>query len=291
MAEDLYARVTQTIITQLEAGVIPWTTPWQVVNKKGIAYVPMNVATGHHYSGINALLLWAAALERGYRSHSWMTMRQANMLGAFVRKGEHGCPILYTNWVEDVDQKTGNAIKKAFAKRFTAFHVEQLENLPQDYLIPSEPPPSDGVYDEALRLITDCGMEIRYDGTKAYYTPSVDRVTLPPYSWFESPEEFYGVAFHEIIHATGHPSRLNRDLSKRFGTSGYAFEELVAELGSAFLCAHAGIAARHRSASYVENWLTVMKDDKRAVFNAAAYSGRAANWVRSRAMPADEAVA
>ncbi|MET4294699.1 antirestriction protein ArdC [Bradyrhizobium sp. LB8.2] len=282
---DLYSKVTDSIIKQLEAGVIPWTKPWAIEKKAGIAYVPTNVATGRPYSGINTLLLWAEAMERGFHSHSWMTFKQANDIGAHVRKGEHGSTVVFTKWTEKPDETSGEMKKKSLLKTYTVFHVEQLEKLPPAYQATVEPPPETEVYEGALRLIRDCGLDLQYSGTKAAYYPQRDQVVLPPYSWFESPDEFYGVAFHEVIHATGHKDRLNRNLSTRFGSNAYAFEELVAELGSAFLCAHSGIPARHRSASYVENWLTVLKDDKRAIFQAASYASQAADWVRHQAEP------
>ncbi len=282
---DLYSKVTDSIIKQLEAGVIPWTKPWATESKQGIAYVPTNVATGRPYSGINVLLLWAEATERGFHSHSWMTFKQAQALGAFVRKGEHGSTVVFTKWTEKQDEESGEMKKKSLLKTFTVFHIEQLEKLAPAYQVVSEPPPSDAVYDGALRLIRECGVKLEYSGTKAAYYPQRDLVVLPPYSWFESGDEFYGVAFHEVAHATGHKDRLNRNLTGRFGSNAYAFEELIAELSSAFLCAHAGIPARHRSSSYVESWLKVMKEDKRAIFQAASYASHAADWVRHQAEP------
>ncbi|MBR0721755.1 ArdC family protein [Bradyrhizobium manausense] len=282
---DLYSKVTDSIIKQLEAGVIPWTKPWAIEKKAGIAYVPTNVATGRPYSGINTLLLWAEAMERGFHSHSWMTFKQANDIGAHVRKGEHGTTVVFTKWTEKPDEETGETKKRSLLKTYTVFHVEQLEKLPPAYQATVEPPPETEVYEGALKLTRECGVDIQYSGTKAAYYPQRDQIVLPPYSWFEAPEEFYGVAFHEIIHSTGHKDRLNRNLSTRFGSNAYAFEELVAELGSAFLCAHSGIAARHRSASYVESWLKVLKEDRRAIFQAASYASQAADWVRKQAEP------
>lgn len=285
---DLYSKVTDSIIKQLEAGVIPWTKPWAIEKKAGIAYVPTNVATGRPYSGINTLLLWAEAMERGFHSHSWMTFKQANDIGAHVRKGEHGTTVVFTKWTEKPDEETGETKKRSLLKTYTVFHVEQLEKLPPAYQAHVEPPPETEAYDGALRLIRECGVDLQYSGTKAAYYPQRDQIVLPPYSWFEHPDEFYGVAFHEVIHSTGHKDRLNRNLSTRFGSNAYAFEELVAELGSAFLCAHSGIPARHRSASYVENWLKVLKEDKRAIFQAASYASQAADWVRKQAEPEQE---
>lgn len=282
---DLYSKVTDSIIKQLEAGVIPWTKPWAIERKPGIAYVPTNVATGRPYSGMNVLLLWAEATERGFHSHSWMTFKQANDIGAHIRKGEHGSTVIFTKWTEKQDETSGEMKKRSLLKTYTVFHLDQLEKLPPAYQVVSEPPPEMEVYDGALKLIRHCGIEMQYSGTKAAYYPQRDQVILPPYSSFESGDEFYGVAFHEMAHATGHKDRLNRNLSTRFGSNAYAFEELVAELSSAFLCAHTGVPARHRSAAYVENWLKVMKDDKRAIFQAASYASQAADWLRKQAEP------
>jgi antirestriction protein ArdC len=274
---DLYSKVTDSIIKQLEAGVIPWTKPWAIESKKGVAYVPTNVATGRPYSGINTLLLWAEALEKGYHSHSWMTFKQASDLGAHVRKGEHGTTIVFTKWTEE--EKDGEVKKKSMLKTYVVFHIQQLEKLPEKYQLNIQELPEDAVYDEALRLSRECGIAIQYTSTKAAYYPNRDQVILPPYSSFESEDEFWGVAFHEMTHATGHKNRLDRKLSTRFGSNAYAFEELIAELGSAFLCAHCGIPARHRSPSNVENWLKVLKEDKRAIFNAASYGSQAAGYI------------
>jgi len=276
---DLYSKVTDSIIKQLEAGVIPWTQPWAIEKKAGIAYVPTNVATGRPYSGINTLLLWAEAMERGFHSHAWMTFKQASDIGAHVRKGEHGTTVVFTKWTEKPDEETGETKKRSLLKTYTVFHVEQLEKLPEAYQAKVEPPPETAVYDEALRVSRECGIDIQYTGTKAAYYPNRDQVVLPPFSAFESEDEFWGVCFHELAHATGHKDRLNRKLSTRFGSNAYAFEELIAELSSAFLCAHVGIPARHRSASYVENWLTVLKDDRRAIFQAASYASQAAGYI------------
>lgn len=273
---DLYSKVTDSIIKQLEAGVIPWTQPWKVA-KSGIAYVPTNVATGRPYSGINTLLLWAEASEKNYGSHSWMTFKQANELGAHVRKGEHGTTVVFTKWTEK--EEDGELKKKSLLKTYTVFHIEQLEKLPEKYMPVAESLPDNAVHDEALRLIRECGVEVKYTGTKAAYYPNRDEVVLPPFSSFESEGEFWGTAFHELIHATGHKNRLDRKLSTRFGSEAYAFEELIAEIGSAFLCASCGIEARHRSASYVESWLKVFKQDKRAIFNAASYASQASNYI------------
>lgn len=279
---DLYQSVTDTIIKQLEEGVIPWTRPWQVNSTKGVAYVPMNVATGRAYTGINIMLLWGMALQAGYKTHGWMTFRQATALGAHVRKGEKGSPVVFTKWTESTDEETGETKKRSILKSYVVFHVEQLEKLPPSYQAQEEPPPEDTAYEEALRLMRDCGVKVEYGGNKAAYYPVRDVVVLPPYRTFESDEEFFGVGFHELAHATGHKERLNRNLSGRFGSNAYAQEELVAELASAFLCAHVGIPARHRSPSYVKNWLEVMKADKRAIFTAASYASQAADWVREQ---------
>lgn len=274
--DALYSQVTNTIIKQLEAGVIPWTQPWQIT--KDAAYVPTNVATGRLYNGINTLILWAAAMENGYRSHGWMTFHQAKQLGGNVRRGEKATQILFIKRTDEIDEQTGKAYQKVIPKAWSVFHVDQLENLPETYQGKDEGLPETTRYQEALRVFRECGIRIK-PSSRAAYIPKLDVVEMPPPSTFLSEEEYFGIAFHELVHATGHPSRLDRKLSVRFKSDAYAFEELVAELGSAFICARVGIPARHRSAAYVEHWLRVMKSDNKALFDAASMSAKAANYV------------
>lgn len=275
MRANLYESVTQTIITQMEAGVIPWSCPWKTA--KGVAYIPTNVASGRRYNGVNVLILWAAAMERGYPSHGWMTFHQAKQIGAHVRKGERGTQILFIAHKEV--QEDGETRLVTMPKAHTVFHAEQLENLPETYQAKEEPPPKETAYQEALRLITESRVPFEYRHPHAAYNRSRDVVEMPPHSSFESEDEFYGVALHELIHAVGAEHRLNRDLSGRFKSKAYGHEELIAELGSAFLCAHAGIPARHRSPAYVKNWISALKEDSRAIFTAASMASKSADWV------------
>jgi antirestriction protein ArdC len=278
--EDLYLSTTQRIVAELEQGVIPWTRPWKTTRANALGFVPTNASTGRSYSGMNILLLWGAAQDGGYPAHGWMTFKQANQIGAHVRKGEKGTTVMFTKWTEKEDD--GEKKRRSILKTYTVFNLAQLDKLPPEYTREPEQIPGTTVYEEARRLITECGIRIEHGGNKAAYYPKQDFVQLPHPRAFESEEEYYGIGFHELMHATGHKNRLARDLSGRFGTKAYALEELVAELGSAFIGAHTGIPARHRCASYLKDWIAVLKEDKRAIFTAASYASQAADWIRER---------
>jgi antirestriction protein ArdC len=287
MQKDVYAQVTAAIVAELEKGERPWMKPWNAAHAAGSITRPLRY-NGLPYSGINVLMLWMAAMEKGYSAPIWMTYRQAVELGGHVRKGEKGSLVVYANAITrtERDEETGEDKEKKipFMKGYTAFNVEQIAELPPHYYAKAVMPR----LEDSLRLqnaelfIRHTGATVRYGGDRAYYAIGSDHVQMPPFESFRDPESFYGTLLHEAVHWTRHASRLDRDLGRqRWGDEGYAREELVAELGSAFLCADLGITPEVRAdhAAYIGNWLKILKDEKRFIFSAAAQAQRAVEYL------------
>ena len=282
---DLYQHVTDRILEDLERGVRPWLKPWSM-SKVGGSILPRR-HNGIPYQGINVLLLWSEAMARGYTATTWMTYRQALELGAHVRKGESGTLVVFADRLtrtEDGDD--GESVERSipYLKSYTVFNVEQIEGLPPQYQPQTAAPASAEIRrTQAESFIAATRAIIRFGGDRAYYAPAFDVIQLPPPPAFRDMEGYYGTVLHELTHWTGHASRCARELNgHRFGSEAYAFEELVAELGSAFLCAELGITPEVRDdhAAYLASWLTVLKQDKRAIFAAASQAQRAADYVR-----------
>jgi antirestriction protein ArdC len=282
---DLYSRVTTQILEQLEQGVRPWTRPWSAEHLAGRISRPLR-HTGQPYSGINVILLWAQAVASGYSTPTWMTFRQAIELGGCVRKGEHGTTVVYANRMTRTETDgDGHDVEREipFLKAYVAFNVEQIEGLPEQYyarpLAPSEP---QGRVAVAEHFFAAPHADIRQGGDRAYYAVGEDYVRTPPFETFCDPESYYATLAHECTHWTLHPTRLDRDFGrKRWGDEGYAREELVAELGAAFLCADLGLELEPREdhAAYLESWLQVLSADKRFIFTAAAHAQRACDFL------------
>ncbi|MBB3891445.1 antirestriction protein ArdC [Phenylobacterium haematophilum] len=290
---DLYARVTAKIIADLEHGVRPWTKPWSAEHLAGKISRPLR-HNGQPYSGINVLLLWAEATASGFSAPIWMTFRQALELGAHVRKGESGATVVYANRITRTEAGDGGEDVERqfpFLKAYTVFNVEQIEGLPAHYRALAAP-----VLDPAQRIahadafFAATGAVVRHGGDQAYYAMGPDHVQVPPFECFEDPESYYATLAHECTHWTRHPTRLDRDFGrKRWGDDGYAREELVAELGAAFLCADLGLelSAREDHAAYLASWLDVLKGDKRFIFTAAAHAQKACDFLHGLQPRAD----
>jgi len=282
---DIYETVTNRVIADLEKGVRPWVKPWNSEHLEGRIMRPLR-HNGERYSGINVLMLWSAAEEQGFASPTWMTYKQALTLGGQVRKGEHGSPVVYAStFAAEEETDDGDTVVKEvpFLKTYTVFNVEQIDGLPERYR-ESAPEPLNPVerIAEAEHFFAATGAEIRHVGTQALYSVTHDHIRMPPIDTFRDAESYYATLAHETTHWTRHPSRLDREFGrKRFGDEGYAREELVAELGSAYLCADLGLepVVREDHAAYIESWLTVLKKDKRAIFQGAAYAQRAADYL------------
>ena len=255
----------------------PWIQPWS-----DHTALPSNLATAKPYRGINILMLSIEAQMSGYADSRWVTLRQANELGARVRKGSHGTPIVFWKMrdAEDVDADPAAEPKRVIPmlRSYTVFNASQLEFLPERFELQPSPAAWQPI-GEAEQLIYDTGAVIHHGGNRAFYRPSDDIIQLPPPAWFPDTSDYYAVALHELTHWTGHPRRLDRVLGRRHGIEAYAYEELVAEMGAAFLCAHVGIAGRLEHTSYIDSWLDALRRDKRLIFTAAGAAQKAADYV------------
>ncbi|MBB4303376.1 antirestriction protein ArdC [Rhodobium orientis] len=282
---NLYSEITDKIITELEAGRVPWVQPWGTAAAKAPLGLPKNASTDRQYSGINVLLLWGAVIERGFSGQSWLTFRQALSLGGNVRKGERGTTVVYADRFVPEDEKrrareTGeDAQAIPFLKRFTVFNTDQCENLPEDVATAAPPVPTGLIEPRVEALIAATGIDFRIGGNRAFYVPAHDYVQVPPPQAYFEPINWHRTALHEMGHATGHASRLGRDFSGSFGSKKYAFEELIAEINAAFCCASLGIAPTVRHADYIASWLDVLREDNRAIVRAASQAGKAADWL------------
>ena len=283
---DLYQHVTNSILEDLERGVRPWLKPWSVSHVGG-SILPRR-HNGIPYQGVNVLLLWSEAMARGYTATTWMTYRrQALELDGYVRKGEAGTLVVFADRItRKEDGDNGESVERSipYLKSYTVFNVEQIDGLPPQYLAqPSAPTPVETRHAQAEDFIAATRAVVRFGGDRAFYAPAFDVIQLPPLPAFRDTESYYSTALHELTHWTGHPFRCARKLNgHRFGSESYAFEELVAELGSAFLCAELGIMPEVRDdhAAYLASWLAVLKHDKRAIFRAASQAQRAADHLR-----------
>ena len=283
--QDLYTRITNRIIAELEAGTRPWLKPWNAEHAAGRITRPLR-HNGIPYRGINVITLWMTATARGYACPIWLTYKQAQELGAQVRKGEHGELVVYADKITKTETtEKGDEVEREipFLKGYTVFNAEQIDNLPPHFTAPAAP-----TLDPVQRIahaesfFASTGADIRYGGDRAFYAIHPDYIQMPPFETFKDAEAFYATLGHETCHWTRHETRLNRDFGrKRWGDEGYAAEELVAELGSAFLCADLGLTPEPRQdhAAYIESWLKVLRNDKRAIFTAASYAERAAAFL------------
>lgn len=293
---DLYQTVTARIVAELEAGRFPWVQPWgKVGDGSPVPGLPMNALTRHAYSGINILILWGAVIERGWSSQGWLTFRQASQAGGAVRKGERGTTVVYADRfvpeaeAERARERGDEARAIPFLRRFTVFNVAQCEGLRPGLMPDPVRLPEREIVPVAEEVIAASGVDFRIGGDRAFYVPAHDFVQVPPQPAFFEQINYYRTCLHELTHATGHPRRLNRNLTGAFGSNDYAREELVAEMGSAFLCAALGIVPTVRHADYIASWLEVLQEDSRAIFRAASQASKAADWLLTRHREAQDA--
>jgi len=290
---DVYSRVTSKIIADLEKGVRPWQRPWNAEQAAGRISRPLR-HNGTPYRGVNVLLLWGEAQEKGYSAPIWMTFKQAQQLGATVRKGEHGSLVVFADRftkTETDQQGQESAREIPFMKGFTVFNVEQIDGLPPNYHAKAQElgePVARIAQAEAFFATT--GARIQHGGNQAFYAPARDLVQMPRRESFKDAESYCATLAHELTHWTSHPDRLARELGKRFGDRAYAAEELIAEMGAAFLCADLGITPEVRAdhAQYLRQWLGILTDDKRTIFTAAAQAQRAADYLHALQEPRPE---
>ncbi|KMO34834.1 MULTISPECIES: ArdC family protein [Methylobacterium] len=282
---DLYQRITDTIIAQLEEGRVPWVQPWTSLPGTAAVSMPRNAATNRAYSGINVMLLWGSGMAAGYPVQRWLTFRQALSLGGCVRRGEKGTPVVYADRLtpEQERQRASQAGEEArsiaFLKQYTVFNAAQCDGLSEDLYVPPPPPREDLIEPRFRALMQATGLTIHIGGQIAFYRPADDAIVLPPPQAFHEPVNFHRTAAHEMIHATGHASRLARDFTGRYGSEGYAREELVAEISAAYVCASLGIVPTVRHADYIGSWLEVLRSDPRAIVQAAGLASRSADWL------------
>ncbi|MCX5871084.1 MAG: zincin-like metallopeptidase domain-containing protein [Deltaproteobacteria bacterium] len=279
--KSVYEEITERIINSLEAGVIPWTRPWETARYGE----QRNAVTDRSYRGVNIMLLNLVANMKGFVDTRWMTFRNAEKLGGHVKKGEKGTGIVFWQFLKAMEQKGSSAVDSEDAKQkmvpfvrmYTVFNVEQCENIELSPLKITVGP--EGTKNlEAEKIISL--PNLKYGGSRAYYSQSKDHIVLPVREAFENLDFYFSTAYHEILHWSGHPSRLNRKLGIRFGDQDYAFEELVAEIGAAFLGAGTGIPFEGmRHPEYLNFWLQILKKDNRAIFTAAAKAQAAADFV------------
>lgn len=285
MKQDVYTRITDQIIAALEEGTRPWMKPWDAAHAAGPVSRPLR-ANGKAYNGINIIMLWAASMERGFTAPLWMTFRQAKELGAHVRKGETGTLVVYADTITKTEEnERGEEETRSipFMKGYTVFNVEQIEGLPAHYHATRTTFRNEEERDSrAETFFARTGATIRHGGNAAFYAPEPDVVQMPEFVSFRDAASYYATLAHECVHWTRHERRLAREFGrKRWGDEGYAMEELVAEMGAAFLCADLELTPRVREdhAPYIAGWLKVLKGDRRAIFTAASYAQRAADYL------------
>lgn len=272
---DVYGQVTERIIALLEKGVVPWRQPWTE------AGMPKNLVTGKPYRGVNVLLLGSL----GYTQNCFLTFRQVKEIGGSVRKGEKSHEIVYWNWIEWKNKKTKEIERIPMLKRYRVFNISQCEDISKELL----PVVVERVHDpvrtcEEIIEKMPKRPEIRHEVQEAYYHRLEDYVNMPRPETFADSTTYYGTLFHELVHASGHPSRLNRKEVREmtgFGSEPYSIEELTAEIGASFLKSQAGIPIEHveESASYIQHWLKRLREDKRFIVYASAQAQKAADYI------------
>lgn len=283
---DIHADITNQLVAAIEADPGHPTLPWR--RGGGALHMPVNALTGKAYNGINILNLWVSAGARGYATPLWGTYRQWAERGAQVRKGEKSSLVIFYREFEtnpDPDDAGDNG-KRRMARASSVFNAAQVDGFDAPP-VPESLGPVERVTN-ADRFTTATGARIAHGGDRAFYAPASDHIQMPDEGLFTGTqtlsrsEGYYATLVHELVHWSGAKHRLNRDMGKRFGDQAYAAEELVAEIGAAFLCAELGITqdVRPDHAQYLATWLKLLKNDSKAIFTAAARASEAAAFVR-----------
>ena len=292
---DIYERVTTQIIEAIEAGAGSYKMPWHITEAD--CFAPVNASSKKPYHGINVLILWTIAESRGYESGFWATYNQWRDLGAQVRKGERAAPVVFweisakgENQTAE-DEKTGTLRMDRFvlAKGYSVFNAAQVDGFT---------PPTTPVLSSEERIrradefFAKLKIDIRHSGSVACYLPELDIIQMPPFGCFRDAVGYYSTLAHEAMHWAGASNRLGRNLVARFGSESYAMEELIAELGAAFICTELNISNTPRPdhAAYVANWLRVLRHDKRAIFTAASLAQRAVSWMTDRLASSEDGI-
>jgi antirestriction protein ArdC len=289
MSKQIYEKVTASILKQLEAGVAPWVRPWSASpatpGQRG-RMMPHNVASNRDYHGINVLILMGTAMMKGYETGAWATYKQIKERGGQVRKGERATEVVYFGKLEVEDKREsaepGATRVVPLLRYFSVFNIAQAdwEKDPcKRQLTDEQEEVEDDTFPDAAATIAATGATIKHGGDRAFYMPAGDLIMLPRKKSFVDLGAYYSTAFHELTHWTSAPSRCDRKLGTFFASPEYAFEELIAELGSAFLCAAHGVDGQLRHAEYLGHWIKVLKEDNTAIFKAAALAQKAADFV------------
>jgi antirestriction protein ArdC len=285
--QNVHQTITDQIVASIEAGAGTFTMPW---HRNADVAMPTNLVTGNPYNGVNVIALWVAAERRGFTSNYWATYKQWRLRGDQVRKGEKGSVIVFYKRMnyESGDAEPGDRKSKAYfyARASRVFNAEQVKGWETPELVGRD---FAGVLLGTEQFVTATAADIRCGGDRAYYRPHTDHIQMPDRSQFvgtdtiSATESYYATLLHELTHWSGHSRRLDRDLSGRFGKEAYAMEELIAELGAAFLCSDLGVTNQPRPdhAAYIANWLTVLKKDTRATFTAASKANEAKQFLLS----------
>lgn len=284
---DPEREIADRIIAAIEAGTPPWRKPW--TGQGGGAAFPLR-STGEAYRGINVLMLWLEAAEKGYASPFWMTYRQAQELGGQVRKGEKSCLVVKYGMVEKEREDAGEGSEtkaecRPYLRAYHVFNADQVDGLPESFTREAEPAVDLGTApDEALEAyFARLGATIETSpDPRAYYHPARDLIHMPPVATFHTTQGYYETLGHEAVHWTGGAARLDR-LTRCKDRQAYAFEELVAEIGQCLLFASLGLTPSiDQSAAYVAGWLEALDRDKRAIFRAASEAQKAVDLITER---------
>lgn len=290
MSVKVYEIVTERIIAALDKGVIPWRMPWR---RRGGSGIPKNLQSGKEYRGVNIFLLGA----QGYASPYWCTYKQCAARGGQVRKGEKSTPVIFWKVGDSkkVSPKTGKPEKFFILRYYNVFNVAQCDGLDVPGVPESGTQPTFNPIEECEKIVLAYKTlpKLDHGGDRACYSPSFDRVSMPDKETFEGPEEYYSTLFHELVHSTGHEDRLNREGIMnpiRFGSHEYSFEELVAEMGAAFLCAHAGIIDHtlDNSAAYIDNWRRKLSAEPKWLVEASGKASKAADYIMGDLLKVEE---
>ena len=290
---DPREEITKQIIETLEAGTPPWRKPWS--GEEGGAAFPLR-SNGEPYRGINVLVLWMAAAKHGYASAHWFTFRQAKEMGAHVRKGEKSQLVVKYGTIERKDEDADEVKKIPYMRGYRVFNADQIEGLPEQFYHRPEPPRDLGTKarPELDQFFAALGAKIiTHEKPRAFYHIPSDTIHMPPVATFHDAAGYYGTLAHEACHATGHKSRLDR-FEKFQDRKAYAFEELIAEIGSCFLAAEMGFCPPdmiEQSAAYLQGWLKALNEDHAMIFKAASEAQKAADLIKEKAAEASDQVA
>jgi antirestriction protein ArdC len=289
---DVYQTVTAQIISAIEQGTGSWRMPWHTSGR--FASSPINVTSRKPYRGINTLCLWASAQSKGYESGEWATYKQWEDHGAQVRKGEKATTVVFWKFADDAadadDGTPTSGSRLVFTRGYSVFNGAQVDG----YTPKAEPESTlNERIEEADAFFRAIGANVRHGGNLAFYSSLSDHIQMPPFQAFVESVSYYSTLAHEHTHWTANAGRCDRQLGKRFGDHSYAAEELIAELGAAFTCAHLGLSTEPRKdhAQYINSWLKVLKADKRAIFMAASKAQQATDWLIQRARTLAECAA